>query len=473
MKHAPLRYWLVILLSQLVGAAVILGVCVWFWHASWIAAAVFIAFMVLPVLFHAVLGSFGLDPTKTRDAFVTSTSDAPPLGQRIRIAALPVFIAGSLGTALLLSFLIPGVRIAILEKTSAERWQIPAENALWDVDPEVRLAACAAIREHSADVSGPALLDALGNDENLASCIMPTLTVGGEHIVLSWRQGQWFEALMHDKKSGEHMCELAGHLFHADRLGAPTAIPQLFSCAAAASTPEAQECCTQALSSIRKTGQADITELLATPETFATSTYAYYTPHFLKLLDTTHSSAPTRLTGPNYRQWVVKLACHTLQVAPRDLWTTFEPMFSEATSSQTCHAPELTDDTLRLWQATCARWTDPQDPPSFLCEQMTQVANLDANNRARRSIQTAIYRASYTDEPVFSQTKKQAYEQKLARHKGQSSVDIQLAPTNGMEQLLQVWGQELPSSDNASRMQQIEQLREIIRSRQFDPTVDR
>lgn len=473
MKQAPFRYWLVILLSQLAGAAVILGFCIWFWHTSWIPVAVYVAFMVLPVLFHAVLGSVGLDPTKTKDALVTSGSDAPSVGERMRIAALPILVAASLGIASLLAFLLPSTRIAVVETTSAQRWQIPAENALWDVVPEVRVAACAAIRQYSADVSSPALLDALGNDENLAPCIMPTLTVGGENMVLAWRQAQWFDTLMHQENTGEHMCETAGYLYHADRIGAATAVTQLFTCAAAASTPQAQECCAQSLSSIRKTGQTDITQLMPTPELMANSPYAQYAPQFLNVAHAVDASPLSSLSADPFKRWSLELACQTLQTAPRDLWLQLEPTFSQALSSNTCRAPKLNDDTLRLWQATCARWTDPQETPETLCLQMSDVTLGDALNRARRFVQTATYRASYTHEPLYTQTKKQAYDRKVAAYKGHPMVEVELAPTTGMEQVLQVWGQELPSSDGASRMQQIEQLREVIRSRQYTPSNQR
>lgn len=409
MRTAPIRYWVVVFGTQSLAASLILAFCVWQWHFSWLPLALFVGFSVLPLLFYASVGALGIDPTKTKKALVSS--DSPPALSRIGIATLPIFLGGVLGIGLILSFWSPDVRILVVEQAAAMRIEVPSENALWDPDPDVRQSACRTISEHSADVSTPVLLDALSSREELIPCIMPALSSGAEHPILHWRQSEWFSRLMNSDDDGPKMCETASYLFHAERVGSPTALPQLFTCAAGAKSDAAKGCCVQSLVSI--SGGTDIVQFLPSPEALLQSDFASYAPLFIEATFR-EGHELERLGGTSLETWAMELGCRAILGRTNPLHEIQAP-FRAVVHTTECTPPPINTETLSTWRKTCSDWIEQTRPPSELCAQLNQdfieVAMSDARRVVDRAFPTSMFPGSlynsYPWEPPSSRKREQ------------------------------------------------------------------
>jgi len=383
MRTAPIRYWFVVFGTQTIAALLILGVCIWQWHFSWIPVALFLGFSVLPLLFYASIGALGMDPTKKKNAIVSK--DAPPPLTRVAIATMPILLGGLLGTGLILSFWSPEVRILVIKEAAAMRIELPSENALWDMDVRVRHAACQAISEHSADVSSPVLLDALSSRDELIPCIMPALTMGSEHPILNWRQSEWFGQLMHGDEDGPHMCEMASYLFHAERVGAPSALSQLFTCAAGAKAGAARECCVQSLVSISR--GADIVQFLPSPEFLLQTDFAQHAPLYIQAAFS-EGHELDRLGGAPLETWAMELGCRAILGQTHPFHEIQEP-FRAAVHTPNCTPPPINQQTLGTWRKTCGDWIETTRPPAEMCPQLNHDLIEMAFKAARRGVDRA------------------------------------------------------------------------------------
>lgn len=401
---APLRYWVTVFAMQGLIAASILGVSVWQWHLSWLPLALFVGFTVLPLLFYATIGAVALDPTKKKDAIVKV--DSPSLGVRVRVTLIPLLLAAAVYCGLIASFLIPSVRSLIVEEAAAARWSLPAEQALLDPSPEVRETACQTIQTHSASLSTPVLLEALSVSEDLDHCIMPAISFGGDHPVLAWRQAQWSGTLMSSDLRGEEMCQMASHLFHADRVGAPSALMQLFTCATGAKSPQARECCTQTLTSIRQ-GE-ELTAFLPTPEAVLETNFTEHLGTYIRATFD-ESSNIQRLSSPSLESWAIELAClgaqrHTQRtVSVRDV-------FPDAISTDSCTAPVFDANTIPIWRDTCQEWLDAPFPLDEFCptllNRLEERAFITANVLVAKAVHSAeVAQRPEKEDPLFRNIK--------------------------------------------------------------------
>ena len=393
-KRAPVRYWFVIGLTQGLGALVALGGAIYFWSTSFFALAVFLGLMVLPIVFYASVGSVGFDPTKTREAIVAA--DSPPIGRRVWIATSPVMVFGLLFSLLIGSFQVTAVRTALVTHASQNGYAEVAEKGLFDEDATVRMSACESIAEHSADSSSLALSRAIQYDDALADCAMQAINSGAPDIMMEFHASRWEEELLAGTQQAppERMCSLAKRLYHADRIGVPSAMPRLITCATQADASAARECCAQSLISA-KADAPSLVSLLPTPEAFATSSFVDRLPSYLQASrrePTNSVEAALAMNSAPMHSWGVRSACIALstQEFMRDELTA---ALRDASQTDTCDPPAVTPGSMRMWETACQALT-PQTPeadvPETLCRAAKHTIVNDSNLAANLAVKRAI-----------------------------------------------------------------------------------
>ncbi|MEZ4460638.1 MAG: hypothetical protein R3E66_13100 [bacterium] len=393
-KRAPVRYWFVVGLTQGLGALVALGGAIYFWSTSFLALAVFLGLMVLPIVFYASVGSVGFDPTKSRDAIVAA--DAPTIGRRVWIATSPVLLFGVLFTLLIGSFQLGAVRKSLVIYASEHGYAEVAEKGLFDPDQTVRISACETIAEHSADSSSLALSRAIQYDDALADCAMQAINSGAPDIMMEFHASRWEEELLAGTQQAppERMCSLAKRLYHADRIGVPSAMPRLMTCATEADASAARECCAQSL--IAAKGEApSLVSLLPTPEAFSTSSFVDRLPAYLRATrrePTNSVEAALAMNSAPMQSWSIRAGCTTLSTQDfmRDELTA---ALRDASQTAACDPPAVTPGSMRMWETACQAvtpLTPEADVPETLCRAAKHTIVNDSNLAANLAIKRAI-----------------------------------------------------------------------------------
>lgn len=400
-QRTPVRYWLVIGITQGLGALAAFAGAVYFWSTSLLPLAVFLGVMVLPTAFYAGVGAFAIDPTRTKNGLVDKNS--PTVGRRLVLATTPVFIFGCLFSLGVLTFQLTTTRGWMVETGSTHGFYHIAEAGLFDDDPQVRLAACESIAKNSPDTSTPALAQALTYDDGLVDCAIEAMGPDSADIMLEFHAARWETELvsMTPEDAPERACQLSRRLFHADRIGVPTAVPRLLTCATDAESPAARECCAQSL--VASKGDApSVAEILPGPQTFAGSNFLERLPDYLRAttVEPTQSvEVALGLTSPGMKAWAIRTAC--LGLAQReDLRTELTEALARAVSSPTCEAPQVNPTSLRLWQTACdgvPPETADTDLGQVICQRASGLILNDAMLAAETDVVRALRRAKHPD----------------------------------------------------------------------------
>lgn len=397
-NRAPIRYWTAIAVTQGLAALATLGGAIYFWRTSLLPLAVFVGIMVLPITFYAAVGSIALDPTKTRNAWVHTES--PSFGRRLAVSTLPVIFFGVLYSIAIVCFLLADVRAYIVVTASTQGYYQIAERGLFDEAPSVRQAACSAVAEHSAESSTPALTRAMQYDDDLADCAMEAMGDGAPDVLLDYQAAGWENELMSMSSEDEpqRACRLSRRLFHADRIGLPSAIPRLMTCAIDASAPAARECCAQSLVTTLRDAP-NIATLLPPPETFATSSFVERLPTYLRASTTEPTNsleATIGFSSPSMRAWTTRAACGAL---PRSdhLREALTRGIIASVKSDNCEPPPYTDASARMWETACtviAPETPAPDIPGAVCKSAQHVIIQDSMTATHLAVFRAVSKAA-------------------------------------------------------------------------------
>lgn len=410
--RAANRYVVAIIGLLFVAAIAAVAATVRFWLDPWQPLAVFVVFGVGPLLFWAMVGSLVFDPSKATDGVVAS--DAPPLGERVKISLVPILV-GALGFGgILCSWFSPAVRVEALEISTEQRLVGTLEEALRDPDDGVRMAACEGIRDVGSEISALVLIDRLGDQsEEVVDCALQSLpnTHGNAPYPVRVAAGGWFRELMDASQGeleGDRACQLTERLRAAERVGVDFAPVLLLECAVGANSVPARECCSQ---SFRGTLGADGEPPMVLPS-LATLAKTEFVAHIPALLQNTFGAEAhheqvrqsLRLEGVRTAAWTLAAGCEALQTAGAQWREPVSSAIASVVSDDQCQIPPATEGTVRLWTAVCSEVLGPTDVEladggegERLCVGIRRAIAADAVNEARYASLRALRAAREPD----------------------------------------------------------------------------
>ena len=409
-ERLPKRLWIAIIALLALAAVLTLALSIYWWVEPWVPVVAFVVLGVGPVLASTAFSSLIFDPTKTSDAIVSS--DAPPLGRRLRLALAPVCIGALIFGALVSTWFVSDVRAEVVRSVAAQRMLETTERALADRDADVRRAACengAALAAGALSSRMVALLE--DDDEDVVECAvaaLPTVDHGGAPDIVTHAAQSWYSELM-TQPDPERACRLAQRLRVADRAGVATATSRLMQCALAAETQPSRECCAQSFRAAMGGSDVEPRMILPPPESLVDGGFL---PHVSSLLFASHAQGPEaeehrqalRLGSPTSSAWALAVGCEGLANGGAQWRDEISGEIAASVSSDRCRLAPATERTVRLWLAVCSEVFSPiavevadGTEPERFCRGVRGAIALDAVNEAKQTTHRAVRNAVQPD----------------------------------------------------------------------------
>lgn len=399
-KKVPIRYWLVISGLLALAFALTAVASVRWWASPWQPVVAFVTLGVAPMAFWAFLGAFVFDPTRTRNGIVDE--NAPSLRDRMRLALVPLMFAAAVFTAAALVWTAPSVRVSTVGAASEGRMVDAVAEALKDPAPQVRVAACEALRESGADSAGLQLAERLFDpSEEVVDCALEALSPGYLNpVTLAMVESAWARELMTEEEmEPDRACRVAARVRAGDRLGLERATTDLLSCSLSAPSEPARECCAQAFRSVLGPAEATPSMILPPP---AQMIRAGFLPHVARLIyastgddeNVERRREQLRLNPESQATWAFALGCEGLTVGGATWRDEISTAMALGASNEQCQLLPATERTVRLWTAVCSTMfadgaVETATPAEF-CQAVTDAVAVDAVNEAQRETHQAL-----------------------------------------------------------------------------------
>lgn len=391
----PVRYMLTAAAVASITFAVSAGVMIYFWLGAVWGVAIFAGTMA-PIIGHAVLGGFFLDPSKTKDAFVDR--DSPPLRERIRGMTVPLVTASLPFVLILASWHNPETRALVTSIAGGLQLRHVVELGLGDRDLEVAMAGCTALGETGGALSKDLVVQRLwtAHDEELVACLLDKLPgelEGRASMRLQALTARWERELWQEKIGPEQACAVADHLRQAERSGADMASPRLLTCAVGAPEPAARQCCAQSLRGAMG-GAPSVAAILPSPAR-ALETVGMIERIEMVIASPVRADPDVRATlgldEPEYDAWTIRIGCQALKVWRNDVRDQAGRALVQ-TLSDTCELAPPGESTVGIWNQACTEaeaTLNPAQMDDALCGGVVKRFATEAVALARRDVTRA------------------------------------------------------------------------------------
>lgn len=315
-----------------------------------------------------ILLAASLLPAILAGLMTVSPADQQPWTRKLILTgAAPGIIIGLLTVGLGLMWTQPQFRANVASKISADfQNSQPLLQALQEPFPEVALAACKVLAASNFPHDYRLAFDRLSAAPQVASQCLQDSNLANTEVLLNLAE-VWHQKLIAGTSNAQSTCEAS------DVLGSLTTKPELqtarlMHCALSALDPDAQQCCTQTLTTRYPTADE-----LASPLQEAHPHLAVLKTS-TRLLEASFSGRPKlgelSLQTPAFQKTALLTACSELESNPTP---TLNALYQLTQSLECLEGGQTPPNALNTWTQTCQALTNhfeiqpKAEPPHVFC----------------------------------------------------------------------------------------------------------